>query len=99
MNPDIPISITPKALKEAKKIFATKNIPSNYGLRIAIKGSVGCAGVNFIIGFDIEEIDDSIFIINDVKIIINKKHYLYLAGQEVDYISNNEEQGFIFTKK
>jgi len=99
MKQEIPVTITPKALKEAKKIFTTKNIPSNYGLRIGIKGSVGCAGANFIIGFDTEETNDSTFLINEVKIIINKGHYLYLAGQEIDFVSTNEEQGFVFTKE
>jgi len=99
MNNSIPLNITAEALEEVKKIFKTKNIPSNYGLRIGIKGSTGCAGANFVIGFDTEEKDDSCFLLNEVKVIIKKGHYLYLAGQKVDYISNNEEQGFVFSKE
>ena len=98
MNSDIPVNITAKALEEAKNIFTTKNIPANYGLRIGVKGSTGCAGANFVIGFDTEEDDDSCFAFDTLKVIIKKGHYLFLAGQTVDYVSNNEEQGFVFVK-
>jgi len=99
MTSEIPINISNKAIEEAIKIYKTKNIPKEYGLRIGVKGSTGCAGANFIIGFDtLNKDDDAIFTFNSLKIFINKKHFLFLAGQSVDYVSNNEEQGFVFNK-
>jgi iron-sulfur cluster assembly protein len=45
-----PITITPKAAEEVRKIMQTKNIPSDYGLRVGVRGS-GC-GTSLLIGFD-----------------------------------------------
>ena len=97
-NTEIPIKISDKAIKEAQKIFSSKNIPQEYGLRIAVKGMAGCGGASFIIGFDTEESDDNVFYFESLKVLISKKHYIYLIGQEVDFRNTNEERGFVFNK-
>ncbi len=94
----LPIKITEKALKEIKAIMATKNIPSDYGLRIGINGSGGCVGISYMLGFDkMKEGDDS-FTIEEVKVYIAKKHLMYLIDLEIEYYSGADQQGFSFVK-
>ena len=90
-----PIKISEKALNEIKDIFNNKNIPENYGLRIASKGS-GCAGIEYIIGFDQKTDEDEQYDDHGIKIIINKKDFMHLIGVEVDFIDDNDERGFVF---
>ena len=47
-----PVTLTEKAIEEIKHIMASKNIPKGYGLRIGVKGGVGCAGLGYLLGFD-----------------------------------------------
>jgi iron-sulfur cluster assembly protein len=91
----LPFHISPLALDELKSIIQAKKIPTGYGVRIGIKGS-GCAGVNFIIGFDECAADDKTFEHEGVFFYISKKHLLYVSDLHVDFINTLEERGFIF---
>jgi iron-sulfur cluster assembly protein len=95
MLKEIPIKITESALSEIKYIFERKNIPSEYGLRIGMKGS-GCSGTTFVIGFDKKKEQDEVFIKEDIEVYIEKKHLMYLFGVEVDFVENETERGFVF---
>lgn len=90
-----PIKISPKALQEIQDIFTNKNIPSDYGLRIGSKGS-GCAGVEYIIGFDKITEEDQQYDYNGVTVIVKKKDFMHLIGLEVDFVEDSEERGFVF---
>jgi iron-sulfur cluster assembly protein len=92
-----PIELSDNAKIEIKNIFATKNIPTDYALRVGVKGS-GCAGVSYILGFDKKTETDEEYIIEEIPVIIAKKDFMYLFGLEVDYTNTVEETGFIFKK-
>ncbi len=92
-----PIQLSEKAIIEIKNIFDNKNIPTDYFLRIGIKGS-GCAGVSYLLGFDQKGENDDEYSINEIPVIIAKKDFMYLFGLEVDYVSSHEETGFVFNK-
>ncbi|MCC5931275.1 MAG: iron-sulfur cluster assembly accessory protein [Cyclobacteriaceae bacterium] len=91
-----PVRISERAAQEALKIFETKNIPDNYGLRIGVKASGGCGGKDFYLGFDLQKEDDDAFMLSNLKLLINKKETMYLMGLEVDYHEGTHEQGFFF---
>ncbi|MBX9850985.1 MAG: iron-sulfur cluster assembly accessory protein [Cytophagaceae bacterium] len=93
---DIPFTITQKALEEIVFIIKNKNIPPDYGLRIGIKGGSGCGGVNYLLGFDTVKESDDIYILEGVKIYMEKKHAMFLAGKEIDFEDGAKERGFIF---
>jgi len=96
MNLVLPIKISDEAYNEILKIYKTKNIPTEYGLRVGTKGN-GCLGSrNPIIGFDKKSNDDETFAYREITIIIEKKDILFLTGLKIDYISNEEVSGFIF---
>ena len=91
----LPIEISDLAFLEIKSIMETKNIPSDYFLRVGVKGS-GCSGTSFFIGFDKINTNDQTFTFGNVNIVIEKKHFLYLSGMKVDFVNNSNERGFIF---
>ena len=89
-----PISLTTIAAAEIRNILQVKGIPADYFLRVGTSGG-GCAGVSYIIGFDKQGLTDEVYSIEGIKVLIDKKHALFLWGLEVDFIEG-VERGFIF---
>jgi iron-sulfur cluster assembly protein len=75
----------------------TKNIPKDYGLRIGVRGG-GC-GVSLIIGFDKKKESDVTYFIEDIAVLIDKKHTMYIIGKEVDFYEGADSRGFMFIDK
>jgi iron-sulfur cluster assembly protein len=90
-----PVSITPRAAEEIRKIMETKNIPRDYGLRIGIKGG-GC-GAQLIIGFDKRKEMDALYTLSDIPVYIDKRHTLYVMGKVIDFHEDAEARGFTFS--
>lgn len=90
-----PVTISKRAVDEIRKIMTTKNIPSEYGLRVGVKGG-GC-GVSLLIGFDKRKDSDQIYSISGITVYIDKKHTMYIIGKEVDFYEGEEGEGFMFT--
>ncbi len=55
-----PIEITNAAEREIKHIMAHKNIPTDYHLRVGVKGA-GCGGMSYALGFDKPKTGDESF--------------------------------------
>lgn len=90
-----PVTISPRAAEEIRKIMETKNIPQGYGLRIGIKGG-GCGGVSLMLGFDKQKETDITYLIQDIPVYVEKKHTMYLIGKQVDFFDGDEARGFMF---
>ena len=91
-----PVGLTPKAALEVRKIMETKNIPAEYGLRLAVRGGGGCGGASLIIGFDKQKPTDLSYTVQGIPVFVDKKHTLYLIGKNVDYYEGADTQGFMF---
>ncbi|MBN1302354.1 MAG: iron-sulfur cluster assembly accessory protein [Melioribacteraceae bacterium] len=90
------ISITDKALKQILKIKDENDIPSDYGLRVGIKGG-GCSGLTYNMGFDGETKEgDTILEYGDLKIYIDGKSLFYLTGTVLDFSDGLNGKGFVF---
>lgn len=65
-------------------------------VRVGVK-SGGCSGLSYDLTFDnkIEE-SDKIFEDNAVKIIVDKKSFLYLVGTTLEYSGGLNGKGFVF---
>ena len=94
----LPITLSDKAVEEVRKIMTSKNIPEEYGLRIGIKGSGGCAGYNYLLGFDKQKAKDMAFEIDGIPVYVAKKDTMYLLGLEVDFYEGSDARGFTFVK-
>ncbi|MCQ4035733.1 HesB/IscA family protein [Kaistella montana] len=65
-------------------------------IRVGVK-SGGCSGLEYVLKFDNERSDaDQIFEDNGIKIIIDKKSILYLAGTTLEYSGGLNGKGFVF---
>ncbi len=91
-----PVTLTPKAAEEVRKIMQTKNIPAEYGLRVGVRGG-GCAGVKLIIGFDKKKEADQCYTIEGIPVLVDKGHTMYVVGKQIDFYEGNEGRGFMFT--
>lgn len=94
----IPITLSAKAVEEVQKIMSSKNIPEDYGLRIGIKGTGGCAGYTYLLGFDKQKEKDMAFNIEGIPVYVAKKDTMYLLGLEVDFYEGSDARGFTFVK-
>ena len=90
-----PIGLTARAAEEVRKIMLTKNIPSEYGLRVGIRGG-GCGGVALIIGFDKQKGTDISYQYEGIDMLIDKKHTMYVIGKQVDFYEGADAKGFMF---
>jgi len=91
-----PVTLSTKAAEEVRKIMQTKNIPSDYGLRVGVRGG-GCSGVSLIIGFDKKKETDQTYTIEGIPVFVDKRHTMYVIGKEVDFYEGSEGRGFMFT--
>ena len=71
------------------------NVSDDY-VRVGVK-SGGCSGLSYELDFDNNKGEsDKLFEDNDVKIIIDKKSFLYLIGTTLEYSGGLNGKGFIF---
>ena len=65
-------------------------------VRVGVK-SGGCSGLSYDLKFDKEkEGEDKVFEDNGVKIIVDKKSFLYLIGTTLEYSGGLNGSGFVF---
>ncbi|MGA1583751.1 MAG: HesB/IscA family protein [Saprospiraceae bacterium] len=91
----LPITITERAIRELRDIRQSENIPDDYALRIGVKGG-GCSGFSYILGFDERKENDQVYQINDMQVVMQKSHGIYLIGMEIDWLDGLDNRGFIF---
>jgi len=70
--------------------------PAEDYIRVGVK-SGGCSGLEYILGFDNKQTEtDQVFEDNGVKIVVEKKSILYLAGTTLEYSGGLNGKGFVF---
>ena len=65
-------------------------------VRVGVK-SGGCSGLSYELNFD-NKVDESdkVFEDNDVRILVDKKSFLYLVGTILEYSGGLNGKGFVF---
>jgi len=70
--------------------------PNTDYVRVGVK-SGGCSGLSYDLKFDKTKAeDDKVFEDNEVKIIVDKKSFLYLIGTTLEYSGGLNGTGFVF---
>ena len=65
-------------------------------VRVGVK-SGGCSGLSYELKFDSEVSEgDQVFEDNEVRILVDKKSYLYLIGTTLEYSGGLNGAGFVF---
>lgn len=91
------IKVSDTAKTKISQLMAEEgfNVSSDY-VRVGVK-SGGCSGLSYELKFDNSSRDeDKIFEDNAVKIIIDKKSFLYLVGTILEYSGGLNGKGFVF---
>ncbi len=84
--------------KEKAAILMTEDgfNPETDYIRVGVK-SGGCSGLEYVLKFDNKkEETDQVFEDNGVKIVVDKKSILYLAGTILEYSGGLNGKGFVF---
>lgn len=91
------ITVNDSAKKQIHKLMEEKELDfSSYFLRVGVKGG-GCSGLSYELGFDnVSQDGDNITEHNDVKVVVDKKSFLYLFGTELDFSDGLNGKGFQF---
>ena len=89
------IKVTESAKKQAIRLMEDEG-KANAFIRVGVKGG-GCSGLMYDLTFDTEIQDtDEVFEDNGVKVVVDKKSFLYLVGTELDYSGGLNGKGFVF---
>lgn len=71
------------------------NAVSDY-VRVGVK-SGGCSGLSYQLDFDkAQKEEDKLFEDNQIKILVDKKSFLYLIGTTLEYSGGLNGKGFVF---
>lgn len=90
------IKVTDSAKKEATRLMEEDG-KDNLFIRVGVEGG-GCSGLMYQLKFDNELTEnDKEFEDNDVKVVVDKKSYLYLIGTTLDFSGGLNGKGFVFS--
>ena len=92
----IVIQVTEEAKNKLLALMKEEGKDSDTYVRVGVN-SGGCSGLSYDLGFDINQNeDDKYFEDNGIKIVVNKKSYLYLIGTILEYSGGLNGKGFVF---
>jgi iron-sulfur cluster assembly protein len=90
------ITVTENAKKQAIHLIKEENRPADSFIRVGVD-SGGCSGLSYKLEFDnVLQPTDQVFEDKGIKIVVDKKSFLYLIGTELDYSAGLNGKGFVF---
>lgn len=94
------ITISPSALQRIHQIQSDSEVKANTPLRVGVV-SGGCSGLTYQLDFDKDfnpeiQTQDKIFEVEGIKLVVDMRSFLYLAGTELDYTDGLQGKGFHF---
>ncbi|MEI8194667.1 MAG: iron-sulfur cluster assembly accessory protein [Phycisphaerae bacterium] len=90
------ITLTETAAKEIHGIIQQQGLAASAVLRVGVKGG-GCSGFSYVLDLvetstDTDEVMES----QGIKVVADRKSYLYLNGTEIDFKNEVMGRGFVF---
>lgn len=90
------IKVNDRARNQVEVLMSQDGAPADSFVRVGVEGG-GCSGLMYKLDFDNEMKEgDQVFEDNGVKVVVDKKSYLYLVGTELDYTGGLNGKGFTF---
>ncbi len=90
------VTVTDKAKSKIEHLMSDAGLDASYFLRVSVQGG-GCSGLSYNLDFDNEEKKgDQFFEDQGVKMALDMKSFLYLAGTELDFSDGLNGKGFNF---
>ena len=89
------IKVTDNAKSKALQLMSEDG-KNGYFIRVGVKGG-GCSGLMYELDFDNTLRDsDKSFEDNGIKVVVDKKSFLYLVGTTLDFSGGLNGKGFVF---
>lgn len=89
------INVTDSAKQQALKLMQEEG-KEGYFIRVGVQGG-GCSGLMYQLEMDNEDKEgDKAFEDNGIRIVVDKKSYLYLIGTTLDFSGGLNGKGFMF---
>tara|TARA_B100000886_G_C20122376_1_gene366484 strand:- start:229 stop:552 length:324 start_codon:yes stop_codon:yes gene_type:complete len=89
------IKVTDNAKSKALQLMSEDG-KNGYFIRVGVKGG-GCSGLMYELDFDNKLNDsDKSFEDNGIKVVVDKKSFLYLIGTTLDFSGGLNGKGFVF---
>ena len=90
------VTVTDKAKEKVAELVQNSGLDNTYFLRVSVQGG-GCSGLSYKLDFDNEEKPgDQFFEDKGVRMALDMKSFLYLAGTELDFSDGLNGKGFNF---
>jgi iron-sulfur cluster assembly accessory protein len=94
---DAPIVLTVKAVEMVKHLRTKEGRPDTDALRVSVVGG-GCSGFSYQMSFDGDTQEgDHEAVFDGVRVLVDATSAQYLAGTEIDFVSNLHGGGFKFS--
>ncbi|MEO6303388.1 MAG: iron-sulfur cluster assembly accessory protein [Bacteroidia bacterium] len=90
------ITVTENAKNHAIDLIKSENRPVDSFIRVGVDGG-GCSGLSYKLEFDNQlKEGDQMFEDKGIKIVVDRKSFLYLVGTELEYTGGLNGKGFVF---
>ncbi len=86
------IEISENAVKKIQALLAQQEKEAQ-GLRVKVVGG-GCSGLSYKMDLDVLRDGDRVFERDSVKVLVDRKSFIYLRGTELDYADGLMDSGF-----
>ena len=90
------ITVSDRAKEYAIELMKSENRNETSFIRVGVEGG-GCSGLMYNLIFDDQMKEgDQVFEDKGIKIVVDRKSFLYLVGTELDYTGGLNGKGFVF---
>lgn len=90
------ITVSEAAKEHALKLMKEHGKPEGTFIRVGVEGG-GCSGLSYMLEFDNNMKEgDQAFEDKGIKIVVDRKSFLYLVGTELEYSGGLNGKGFVF---
>jgi len=86
------VTVTESAAAKLKDLMAKEGV-QEHALRVRVMGG-GCSGYQYELAFDTPQAGDKVIEQSGVKVVIDPKSLLFLAGSEIDFTDGLHGAGF-----
>ncbi len=86
------LTVTERAAAKLKDLLVKEGI-QDQGLRVRVMGG-GCSGYQYELAFDTPREGDKVIEQDGVRVVVDPKSFLFLAGTEIDYQDGLTGAGF-----
>ncbi len=90
-----PVSFTPAAVQEIKRLMAEDGFNKEKTLRVGVKGG-GCSGMTYVLSFDDRSDKDVSYETDGFSFNMDPSHEMYLINMEVNWEGGLNSRGFTF---